>query len=74
MNKAEIEEHRRRLINLVKEKDITIKELQQRIDKAIEYIKEHSYMVQDKEINGIPLMSQRLDTCDDLLEILGDKE
>lgn len=48
--------------------------LQQRIDKAIEYIKENSYIVQDKEINGIPLMSKRLDKCDDLLEILGDKE
>lgn len=48
--------------------------LQQIIDKAIEYIKENSYIVQDKEINGIPLMSKRLDKCDDLLEILGDKE
>ena len=50
------------------------KELKQRIDKAIEYIKEHSYLVQDKELNGIPLMSLRLDNCYDLLEILGDKE
>lgn len=49
-------------------------ELENKISKAINYIKENSYMVQDKEINGIPLMSQRLDTCDDLLEILGDKE
>ena len=46
----------------------------QKIDKAIEYIKEKAYLVQDKEINGIPLMSYRLDTCYDLLEILGDKE
>jgi len=48
-----------------------INKLQQKIDKAIEYIKEHSYLVQDKELNGIPLMSLRLDNCYDLLEILG---
>ena len=50
------------------------KQLKEQHKKAIEYIKEHSYLVQDKELNGIPLMSLRLDNCYDLLEILGDKE
>ena len=55
-----------------------LKEYKQKAEnnnKAIEYIKENSYLVQDKEFNGIPLMSLRLDKCCDLLEILGsDKE
>lgn len=66
MNKKEIEEHRRLLIELVKEKELKIKELQQRIDKAIEYIKETG------------LYCDYGDLCNqsskDLLEILGDKE
>ena len=51
-----------------------LKQKDDKINKAIDYIKENSYIAQDKEINGIPLMSKRLDKCDDLLEILGDKE
>lgn len=53
---------------------LEIAKLKEDKKKAIEYIKENSYIAQDKEINGIPLMSKRLDKCDDLLEILGDKE
>lgn len=39
---------------------------------AIDYITENAYTIQDKKINGIQLMSLRLDNCYDLLEILGD--
>lgn len=77
-------EYDRKVMNLQQEN----KQLKEKIDillednkqleeiriKAIDYIKENSYMARDKEINGIPLMSKRLDKCDDLLEILGGKE
>ena len=91
MNKVEIENHRRLLIELNKEKEDKINELQlkneqlkgaikrrdefikyqqERIDKAIEYIKEcmeTTYKINDywtnELVNGV-----------ELLEILGDKE
>ena len=57
---------------IINEQVLEIARLKETIDKAKEYTKENSYLVQDKEFNGIPLMSLRLDKCCDLLEILGD--
>jgi hypothetical protein len=69
MNKEELDKHRRLLIDLVKEKELKIKDLQQRINKAIEYIKE------DIEGNYFKRYDDEIyEMCDNLLEILGDKE
>ena len=50
-----------------------VKELQQRIDKAIEYIKTHSEMT-DLQICGIENVLAFRGSLKELLEILGDKE
>ena len=62
MNKSEIEKHRRLLINLVKEKDLIIKEQKQRIDKAIEYIEQLPF-------NDLTPLEVKV-----IYKILGDKE
>jgi hypothetical protein len=75
MNKEEIEKHRRFLIELNKEQLLTIKKQKEKIDKAIEYIKNN------REIRTFYTPEQRWEEKKDfikgyydLLEILGDKE
>ncbi len=63
MNKKELEEHRRLLLELCKD-------YKQRIDKAIKYIKEHIRI--DDEYPDY--MEMLLEERNELLEILGDKE
>lgn len=41
---------------------------------AIKYVNKNCYLAFDKEINGIGLASQRLDTCADLVDILEGKK
>ena len=60
MNKKELEEHRRMLIELNKE-------LQQKINKTIEYL--NKWNKNHKEQHGYNSIH-----CDELLKILGDKE
>lgn len=48
MNKEELDKHRRLLIELVKEKDLKIKDLQDRIDKAIENCKKSIESINQK--------------------------
>ena len=66
MNKKELEEHRRLLIDLNKEKDIQIKELQTKIDKAIDWCDEiiRTFCEDDKQVV----------VAYEIKEILGDKE
>jgi regulator of replication initiation timing len=69
MNKEELDKHRRMLIELNKELQQENKQLKEEIDKAIEYIKE------DIEGNYFKRYDDEIyEMCDNLLEILGDKE
>lgn len=39
------------------------------VKKAYNYVKKNSYIVNDKQIDGIDVMSLRLDKCADLIDI-----
>ena len=81
MNKAEIENHRRLLIELNKEKDKTIKELQKRNKNLIDDFKRHIdriYELTERIDKAIEYLKQEAfldyEQINELLEILGGEE
>ena len=69
MNKKELEDYSMRLNGLIKQKDKIIKELHQKINKAIKYLKE--YQETQAKYCYVDFDNEDIEK---LLKILGDKE